>query len=80
LVLGEGFQQYIYRSAWERTGIMDAPSEPGDTEMTVYGLRKFCVMAANGNPSVMLLFWLKGAARNALGSQLQELAPKFLSK
>lgn len=33
-------------------------SGPGDLDLTMYSLRKFCGLAARGNPSVMLLLWL----------------------
>ncbi len=80
VVVGEGFQQYVYRTAAERTGIADAPSQPGDLDLTVYGLRKFCRMACSGNPTIMLLFFLKGAANNAIGNKLQEMYPLFVSQ
>jgi predicted nucleotidyltransferase len=35
------FEQYIYRSAAEREGKQDACSQPGDLDLTIYGLRKF---------------------------------------
>lgn len=37
------------------------PSGPGDVDLTVYGLRKFCRLAAKGNPTVLLLFFVTGA-------------------
>ena len=33
-------------------------SQPGDLDLTMYSLRKFCRLAAHGNPSVILLLWL----------------------
>lgn len=77
------FEQFIYRSAAEREGKHDAPSQPGDLDLTIYSLRKFLRLAMQGNPQlVQLLFvpsnmWIKGDAR---GSQLQELAPLIISK
>jgi predicted nucleotidyltransferase len=59
------------------------PSGPGDLDLTVYGLRKYCRMALKGSPTVMLLLFVDGehvVVRNALGVELQALAPKFLSQ
>lgn len=77
------FEQYIYRTAAEREGKHDAPSQPGDLDLTIYSLRKFLRLALQGNPTVLtLLFvptplWIKGDAR---GAQLQELAPFIISR
>lgn len=77
------FEQYIYRTAAEREGRHDAPSQPGDLDLTVYSLRKWVRLALDGNPSVLLLLFAPAShtrVKNALGSQLQELAPAFASK
>lgn len=41
---------FIYRSAAEREGKNDAPSQPGDLDLTIYTLRKFLhlVVCAEG--------------------------------
>ncbi|HZS24211.1 MAG TPA: nucleotidyltransferase domain-containing protein [Gaiellaceae bacterium] len=44
------FAQWVYRTQPE-----GARSGPGDTDRTVYSLRKWCRLALNGNPTVMLL-------------------------
>jgi uncharacterized protein len=44
---------YIYRDQPE--GVR---SQPGDLDLTMYSLRRFCRLAAQGNPSVILLLWL----------------------
>jgi hypothetical protein len=77
------FEQYIYRSAAEREGRQDAPSMPGDLDLTVYSLRKWCRLALNGNPTVLMLLFLPQhltVAKNAHGSRLQALAPAFASR
>lgn len=77
------FEQYIYRSATERTGKHDEPSQPGDLDLTIYSLRKFLRLAMQGNPQIIqCLFvpfklWVKG---NALGSQLQEISSLIVSR
>jgi Predicted nucleotidyltransferase. len=77
------FEQYIYRTAAEREGKHDAPSQAGDTDLTIFSLRKFLRLAMQGNPQILqCLFvppklWLAGDAR---GAQLQELAPLIVSR
>jgi hypothetical protein len=88
-LLGFGrFEQWVYRDAVERywlehgQGPGDAPkSGPGDLDLTVYSLRKWCGMAMSGNPSAILL--LHSPIRpleTPLGTSLRELAPAFASK
>jgi uncharacterized protein len=77
------FEQYIYRTATERSGKHDEPSAPGDLDLTIYSLRKFLRLAMQGNPQIVqCLFvpanlWVSG---NAVGAQLQELAPYIVSR
>jgi hypothetical protein len=66
-----------------RTQPEGVPSGPGDVDLTVYGLRKFCSLAAKGSPTVLLLFFVRDAdvlEQTALGVELQALAPAFLSQ
>jgi hypothetical protein len=56
------FEQYIYRSAVERTGREGARSEHGDLDLVVYSLRKWCRLALKGNPTVLLLLFLPESA------------------
>jgi hypothetical protein len=37
------------------------PSGPGDLDLRIYGLRKFCALAVKGSPTVSLLFFVRGA-------------------
>jgi len=72
------FEHYVSRTQPE-----GVPSGPGDLDLTVYGLRKFCRLALKGSPTVLLLFFIEGEhllARTDLGEELQLLAPTFLSK
>jgi predicted nucleotidyltransferase len=77
------FEQYIYRTAAEREGRHDAPSQAGDTDLTIYSLRKFLRLAMQGNPQlVQTLFvprhlWIAG---DDLGEELQKLAPAIISR
>jgi predicted nucleotidyltransferase len=74
------FEQFIYRSAAEREGTMHARSFAGDLDLTVYGLRKFCRLALQGNPTILTPLFAKPLKINSLGEQLRELAPAFASR
>jgi hypothetical protein len=56
-------------------------SMPGDLDLTVYSLRKWCRLALKGNPSVQLLLYTPEVlTQTALGKELRSLAPAFASK
>jgi predicted nucleotidyltransferase len=56
-------------------------SEPGDLDLTLYSLRKFCRLAAGGNPSVLMLLWLSTYLTvTPLGQSLVSMRTSFLSK
>ena len=77
------FEQHVYRTAAEREKRHDAPSRPGDLDLTIYSLRKWCRLALKGNPSVLLMLFAptdKVVTMNAHGSRLRDLAPEFASK
>ncbi len=77
------FEQYIYRSAAEREGKHDAPSQPGDLDLTIYSLRKYLRLAMQGNPTVLTLLFTRGAQNvycDARGGHLQDLAPLIVSR
>ena len=73
-----GFEHYVSRTQPE-----GMPSGPGDLDLTVYGLRKFCALAVKGSPTVLLLFFIEGEhllQRTQTGAELQAIAPAFLSQ
>lgn len=77
------FDQLVYRTAADRTGIFDTPSQPGDIDLTIYGLRKFLRLALGGNPNlIQLLFTPKDKCLiyTDLAKELQELAPHIIAK
>lgn len=75
------FEQYIFRSAALREGKHDAPSQPGDLDLCIYSLRKFLRLAMHGNPSVLLLLFVKDPLTlTAAGRELQELAPHIVNR
>lgn len=66
---------YIYRDKPE--GVR---SEAGDLDLTMYSLRKFCRLATQGNPSVVILLWLKDYEHiTQLGRGLINLREAFIS-
>jgi uncharacterized protein len=72
------FEHWFYRTQAE-----GVPSGPGDLDLTIYGLRKFCRLAMKGSPTVLLLLFVDGehvVQRDDLGAALQALAPAFISK
>src|SRR3954454_1909480 len=72
------FEHFVSRTQPE-----GVPSGPGDLDLTVYGLRKFCRLALKGSPTVLLLFFVEGEhvlLQTELGAELQALAPAFLSQ
>lgn len=67
---------YIYRD--KPDGVR---SEAGDLDLTMYSLRKFCRLAEQGNPSILLLLWLPSYIKTSpLGHELVELRDAFISQ
>lgn len=67
---------YIYRDKPE--GVR---SEAGDLDLTMYSLRKFCRLAEQGNPSVVILLWLpQHITKTELGAGLVRLRDAFISR
>ena len=65
-----------------RTQPEGSPSGPGDVDLTIYGLRKFALLASKGSPTVLLLFFVRGddvLEQSELGAAMQAMAPAFLS-
>lgn len=75
LGLGEG-----YRTVMHRTQPQGVPSEPGDIDRTLYSLRHFCRLAAQGNPSILTALWAPVMRTTPLGSRLRSLAPAFIGR
>lgn len=72
------FEHYVYRTQPE--GIQ---SGPGDLDLTIYGLRKYCRLALKGSPTTLLLMFVppeRLLVRTDLADQLQALAPAFVCR
>lgn len=80
------FKHYEFRSAELRTPKKngEAPrSEPGDLDLMVYGLRRYTVLTAAGNPSMLLpLFVPDDAVRyiNTFGEEMRAQREMMLSR
>lgn len=67
---------YIWRTQAE--GVR---SGPGDLDLTLYSLRKFCRLAAKGNPTVLILLWLpEHIVKTELGDKLIRRRHCFVSQ
>ena len=67
---------YIYRD--KPDGVR---SEAGDLDLTMYSLRKFCRLAAKGNPSVVILLWLpEHMSKTGAGADLVAMREAFISR
>jgi len=67
---------YVYRDQPE--GVR---SQPGDLDLVMYSLRKWCRLAVKGNPSVIMLLWLpEYTVRSELGSALIGIRKAFVGK
>lgn len=74
----EHFETRVHRTKPE--GVR---SEAGDLDLVVHSLRKYARLALKGNPTVLLLLFVKPEAlllRTPLGDELQSLAPAFVSR
>lgn len=77
----ENFEQYIYRTAAEREGKQDARSQPGDTDLVIYSLRKWTRLALKGNPTIILMLYLPDyLEHNVLGRELIAMRDAFASR
>lgn len=77
------FEQHIFRTAHERTGKNDAPSQHGDTDLCVYSLAKWTRLALNGNPTVLSILFAPAESTfkmDARGGQLRDMASCFASR
>jgi predicted nucleotidyltransferase len=72
------FGHFVHRTQPE-----GRPSGPGDLDLTVYGLRRYCHLALKGSPTVLLPLFVEGEHllhTTPLGERLQALAPAFVSR
>ena len=69
-----------YASRTQPAGVR---SGPGDTDLTIYSVRKFMRLATAGNPTVLTILYAPESSvllGSDLGDQLRELAPSIVSQ
>ena len=76
LGLGEGG----VRTVMHRTQPEGTQSGPGDTDRTLYSLRRFLRHAASGNPSILMAMWAPVLHATDEGLQLQTLGDAFIGR
>lgn len=72
------FKHYAYRTQPE-----GQPSGPGDLDLIVYGLRRYCELALKGSPTVLLPLFAPDEhtlISTELGRELRRLAPEFIGQ
>ena len=83
------FEQHTYRTAWERLPQGEGgprrkgqpKSQPGDLDLIIYSLRKWCRMALTGNPTALLLLYSPvRIVDSPVGRELRELREAFISR
>lgn len=73
----------IWRSAELRTGRTGAKSEKGDVDLTMFGLRKFLMLALGGNPNIVNVLFTPDnfiLKKTHEGKELQGLTSAIVSK
>lgn len=83
------FEQHIHRTAEERARQRSAADQrrgrsprsmPGDLDLVVYSLRKYVRLAANGNPTVQILLFVRALHSTRWGERLRANADMFASR
>jgi hypothetical protein len=72
------FEQYQFRS--QPQGVV---SGPGDLDLTIYGLRKYAALAAQGNPTILSLLFTRDEHTlyaTGIGDDLRQRRAMFLSR
>lgn len=77
------FDQYERHTVWDRPGGVANRSGAGDLDVIIYSARKWCRLALNGNPTVLLPLFVPDdevVLRTAAGAELVDNAHRFVSK
>ncbi|GAA4668624.1 hypothetical protein GCM10023226_00770 [Nocardioides nanhaiensis] len=77
------FEQYQRHTVWDQPGGLANRSGAGDLDVVVYSARKWCRLALEGNPTVLLALFVPDEEvvfRNAVGAELVDNAHRFVSK
>jgi hypothetical protein len=77
------FEQYERHTVWDEPGGRANRSGAGDLDVVVYSARKWCRLALDGNPTVLLVLFAPDDEvlwRNEAGAELVDNAHRFVSK
>jgi uncharacterized protein len=91
LVVGlQHFEQYEFRTAEDRARHdpeadqryqgKTPPSQPGDTDLVIYSLRKYAALASAGNPSILVLMFAEPVVETQWGYRLRKEKDMFASR
>jgi len=75
-----GLNEQGMRSVMQRTQPEGSRSGPGDTDRTLYSLRRFVRLAASGNPSILMCFWAPVMSSTEDGWELRALGDAFIGR
>jgi hypothetical protein len=75
-----GLAESGFKTVMQRTQPEGSRSGPGDTDRTLYSLRRFLRLAASGNPSILMSFWAPVIHATDAGHELRGLADAFVGR
>ena len=75
-----GLNEAGFRTVMQRTQPEGSRSGPGDTDRTLYSLRRFLRLAASGNPSIMMSLWAPVLHSTNEGRELRALSSAFVGR
>jgi hypothetical protein len=75
-----GLNEPGLRTVMQRTQPEGSRSGPGDTDRTIYSLRRFLRLAGSGNPSIMMALWAPVLLATDDGCALQALGGAFVGR
>ena len=75
-----GLSEAGFPTVMQRTQPEGSRSGPGDTDRTLYSLRRFLRLAASGNPSIMMSLWAPVLHSTNEGRELRALGNAFVGR
>ena len=75
-----GLSETGFPTVMQRTQPEGSRSGPGDTDRTLYSLRRFLRLAASGNPSIMMSLWAPVLHSTNEGRELRALGSAFVGR
>lgn len=75
-----GLDETGFATVMQRTQPEGSRSGPGDVDRTLHSLRRFVRLAASGNPSILMSFWVPIEFVTPEGEELRALGPAFIGR